>query len=73
MSRQAAIGPGMAIYTRYGRVLDANGEPMKVREALAMINQILDESLQYNSLVGSWPEIRQLASSEAPAEQTELL
>ena len=35
----------MAIYTRYGRVLDANGEPMKVREALAMINQILDESL----------------------------
>ena len=42
---QAAIGPGMAIYTRYGRVLDANGEPMKVREALAMINQILDETL----------------------------
>ena len=42
---QAAIGPGMAIYTRYGRVLDATGEPMKVREALAMINQILDESL----------------------------
>ena len=42
---QAAIGPGMAIYTRYRRVLDANGEPMKVREALAMINQILDESL----------------------------
>ena len=42
---QAAIGPSMAIYTRYGRVLDANGEPMKVREALAMINQILDESL----------------------------
>ena len=42
---QAAIGPGMAIYTRYGRVLDAKGEPMKVREALAMINQILDETL----------------------------
>ena len=42
---QAAIGPGMAIYTRYGKVLDANGKPMKVREALAMINQILDESL----------------------------
>ena len=42
---QAAIGPDMAIYTRYGRVLDATGEPMKVREALAMINQILDESL----------------------------
>ena len=42
---QAAIGPGMAIYTRYGKVLDAQGEPMKVREALAMINQILDEAL----------------------------
>ena len=42
---QAAIGPGMAIYTRYGKVLDAEGKPMKVREALAMINQILDESL----------------------------
>ena len=42
---QAAIGPGMAVYTRYGKVLDASGEPMKVREALAMINQILDESL----------------------------
>ena len=42
---QAAIGPGMAVYTRYGKVLNANGEPMKVREALALINQILDESL----------------------------
>ena len=35
----------MAVYTRYGKVLDASGEPMKVREALALINQILDESL----------------------------
>ena len=42
---QAAIGPGMAVYTRYGQVLDAQGQPMKVREALAMINQILDETL----------------------------
>ena len=42
---QAAIGPGMAVYTRYGKVLNASGEPMKVREALALINQILDESL----------------------------
>ena len=42
---QAAIGPGMAVYTRYGKVLNANGEPMKVRDALAIINQILDESL----------------------------
>ncbi len=42
---QAAIGPGMAIYTRYEKVLDASGKPMTVREALALINQILDESL----------------------------
>ena len=42
---QAAIGPGMAVYTRYARVLDAAGEPMSVREALALINQILDEVL----------------------------
>ena len=30
---QAAIGPGMAVYTRYGRVLVAEGEPLSVREA----------------------------------------
>jgi putative DNA methylase len=42
---QAAIGPGMAVYTRYGKVLDAEGNPLSVREALALINQILDEAL----------------------------
>ena len=42
---QAAIGPGMAIYTRYARVLDAEGKPLTVREALALINQTLDEVL----------------------------
>ena len=42
---QAAIGPGMAVYTRYARVLDASGEPVPVREALALINQVLDEVL----------------------------
>jgi putative DNA methylase len=42
---QAAIGPGMAIYTRYAQVLDAAGEPVTVRHALALINQILDEVL----------------------------
>jgi len=42
---QAAIGPGMAIYTRYARVLDAEGKPLSVREALALINQVLDEVL----------------------------
>jgi putative DNA methylase len=42
---QAAIGPGMAIYTRYSKVLDASGQPLSVRDALALINQTLDEAL----------------------------
>ena len=42
---QAAIGPGMAVYTRYAKVLDASGEVVSVRDALALINQILDEAL----------------------------
>jgi len=42
---QAAIGPGMAVYTRYAKVLDAEGKPLSVREALALINQVLDETL----------------------------
>ena len=42
---QAAIGPGMAVYTRYGKVLDAEGNPLSVRQALALINQTLDEAL----------------------------
>src|SRR5216110_319720 len=42
---QAAIGPGMAVYTRYAKVLDAEGKPLSVREALALINQSLDEAL----------------------------
>jgi putative DNA methylase len=42
---QAAIGPGMAVYTRFTKVLDAEGKPLTVREALALINQTLDEAL----------------------------
>jgi len=42
---QAAIGPGMAVYTRFARVLDAEGRPLSVRGALALINQTLDEAL----------------------------
>ncbi|MER2604175.1 MAG: DUF559 domain-containing protein, partial [Candidatus Competibacter phosphatis] len=42
---QAAIGPGMAVYTRYAKVLDAEGKPLSVRAALALINQTLDEAL----------------------------
>jgi putative DNA methylase len=42
---QASIGPGMAIYTRFAKVLNADGKPVSVREALALINQTLDEIL----------------------------
>jgi putative DNA methylase len=42
---QAAIGPGMAVYTRFAKVLDAEGKPLTVRGALALINQTLDEAL----------------------------
>ena len=42
---QAAIGPGMAVFTRYARVLNADGTALSVREALALINQTLDEVL----------------------------
>ena len=42
---QAAIGPGMAVYTRYAKVLDAQGHPVSVRDALALINHTLDEVL----------------------------
>ena len=42
---QAAIGPGMAIFTRHARVLEADGSPMSVRSALVEINRMLDETL----------------------------
>ena len=42
---QAAIGPGMAVFSRYARVVEADGTDMTVRTALALINQILDEIL----------------------------
>ena len=42
---QAAIGPGMGVYTRYESVLAADGSPLGVRDALAMINEVLDETL----------------------------
>jgi len=42
---QAAIGPGMAVYSRYAKVVDAAGNPLSVGEALSLINQVLDEVL----------------------------
>ena len=42
---QAAIGPGMAVFSRYAAVLESNGKPMSVRKALALINSLKDELL----------------------------
>lgn len=42
---QAAIGPGMAVFSRYAKVIEPTGEPMPVRSALVLINQVLDEVL----------------------------
>jgi len=42
---QASIGPGMAIFSRYAKVLEADGSPMSVRTALQIINQELDAYL----------------------------
>jgi putative DNA methylase len=41
----AAMGPGMAIFTRYSKVLDAEGNALKVGDALNLIFQSLDEAL----------------------------
>ncbi|MCC7078887.1 MAG: DUF1156 domain-containing protein [Acidimicrobiia bacterium] len=42
---QASIGPGMAVFSRYARVLEPDGSRMPVRTALVLINQVLDEIL----------------------------
>jgi putative DNA methylase len=42
---QAAIGPGMGVFSRYAKVLEADGSAMTVRAALGLINQVLDETL----------------------------
>jgi len=42
---QASIGPGMAVYSRYSKVLEPNGERLSVRTALQLINYELDAYL----------------------------
>lgn len=42
---QAAMGPGMQIYSRYRAVLDQTGTPVTVDQALRLINQALAEVL----------------------------
>lgn len=40
---QAAIGPGIAVFSRYSGVLEDDGSRMTVRTALQLVNRILDE------------------------------
>jgi len=42
---QAAIGPGIAIYTSYSKIIGADGSSMGVKDALTRINEVLDEKL----------------------------
>ena len=42
---QSAIGPGIAIFSRYSKVVEADGQPMTVRTALSLINEVLAEVL----------------------------
>ena len=43
--QQAAIGPGMAVFSKYAKVLENDGSEMSVRAALGLINQALEEVL----------------------------
>jgi len=43
--RQAAIGPGMAVFSRFSRVVEPDGSEMTVRTALGIINQVLETVL----------------------------
>lgn len=47
---QSAIGPGMSVYSRYRKVLEADGSNMSVRSALQVINEEID--LYFNEQVG---------------------
>lgn len=42
---QSAIGPGMGIFTRYSKVIEADGSAMTIRSALQLINAAIDEFL----------------------------
>lgn len=58
---QAAIGPGMAVFSRYSAVIEPDGSQMTVRAALARINEILDQVL--NEQEGDFDPITRFAIS----------
>lgn len=76
---QASIGPGMATFSRYAKVIEAGGTSMRVRSALQLINQALDEVLSdqetaYDSdtqWAVAWFD--QFGTNEAPFGEAETL
>lgn len=58
---QAAIGPGMAIYSKYNTVLNQDGSPMGVHDALILINRAITEYLSPES--GNFDSDTQFCSS----------
>jgi putative DNA methylase len=58
---QAAIGPGMAIYSKYEAVLNQDGSRMSVHDALILINRAITEYLSPDS--GSFDADTQFCSS----------
>lgn len=49
---QAAIGPGMAVFSKYKSILEADGSPMTVQTALILINKAIDD--YFKELEGDW-------------------
>lgn len=49
---QAAIGPGMAVYSKYKSILEADGSPMTIHTALILTNSAIDE--YFKELEGDW-------------------
>ena len=58
---QAAIGPGMAIFSKYSAVLNQDGSRMSVHDALILINRAITEYLSPES--GSFDTDTQFCSS----------
>ncbi len=49
---QSTIGPGMAVFSKYSSILEADGSPMTVRTALIIINKAIDD--YFKELEGDW-------------------
>ncbi len=75
---QASIGPGMAIYSRYRQVLEADGTAVSVRDALALINAALAEALHefvgdvddYTRFAFDWFQQHQFEAGDAGTAET---